>query len=131
MKYVFLKLVALCLAVGIPAAAQSTAATGQMLTLAQAEQLALKNNPRVAVGRLLALAEGQLVREVRAAELPTITGNLTAVDSHAGSRITAGALNNPIVYERVAGGVSVSQLITDFGRTHNLVSSANLRAKAE
>jgi outer membrane protein len=131
MKYVFFRLVALCLAVGIPAAAQSTAATGQMLTLAQAEQLALKNNPRVAVGRLLALAEGQVVREARAGELPTMTGNLTAVDSHAGSRITAGTLNNPIVYERAAGGVTVSQLITDFGRTHNLVSSADLRAKAQ
>jgi outer membrane protein len=130
-RYVVFKLVALCLAVGIPAVGQSTAATVQTLTLAQAEQLALKNNPRVAIGRLLALAEGQVVREVRAGELPTVIGNLTAVDSHAGSRITAGALNNPIVYERAAGGVTVSELITDFGRTHNLVSSADLRAKAQ
>jgi outer membrane protein len=60
-----------------------------------------------------------------------MTGNLTAVDSHTGSRVTAGALNNPIVYERAAGGVTVSQLITDFGRTHNLISSADLRAKAQ
>ncbi len=103
----------------------------QTLTLTQAEQTALKNNPRIAVSKLLALAQGQVVREVRAAELPTISGNLTAVDSHAGSRITAGALNNPVVYERAAGGVTVSQLITDFGRTHNLVGSADLRAKAE
>jgi outer membrane protein len=107
------------------------APAGEPLTLAQAEQLAIRNNPRVAVGRLLALAQGQVTREVRAAELPTITGNLTAVDPHAGSRITAGALNNPVVYERAAGGVTVSQLITDFGRTHNLVSSADLRAKAQ
>ena len=103
----------------------------QPLTLAQAEQTALRNNPRIAVSRLLALAEGQVVRQVRSGELPTISGNLTAVDSHTGSRITAGALNNPVVYERAAGGVSVSQLITDFGRTHNLVGSADLRAKAE
>jgi outer membrane protein len=103
----------------------------QFLTLAQAEQTALRNNPRIAVSRLLALAQGQVVREVRAGELPTISGNLTAVDSHAGSRITAGALNNPVVYERAAGGVTVSELITDFGRTHNLVGSVDLRAKAE
>jgi outer membrane protein len=128
MKHPFLTLVALSLAAAIPATAQSTA---QTLTLAQAEQLALKNNPRVAVSRLLALAEGQVVREVRSAELPTVTGNLTAVDPHAGSRITAGALNNPIVYQRAAGGITVNQLITDFGRTHNLVSSAALRAQAE
>lgn len=104
---------------------------GRPLTLTQAEQLATKNNPRVLIGRLLALAQGQVTREARAAELPTISANLTAVDSHAGSRITAGALNNPVVYERAAGGASVSQLITDFGRTHNLVTSADLRAKAQ
>jgi outer membrane protein len=68
---------------------------------------------------------------VRSAELPTLTGNLTAVQSHEGSRITAGGLNNPVVYARAAGGVTLDQLITDFGRTHNLVGSADLRAKAE
>lgn len=101
------------------------------LTLQQAEQLAIRNNPRIAVARLIALAQGQVTRETRAAEFPTIVANLTAVDSHAGSRITAGALNNPIVYERAAGGISVAQLITDFGRTHNLVSSADLRERAQ
>jgi outer membrane protein len=101
------------------------------LTLWQAEQLALKNNPRIAVGRLLALAERQVSRETRAADLPTITGNLTAVESHEGSRITAGALNNPIVYERAAGGITVSQLLTDFGRTHSLVASSDLSARAQ
>jgi outer membrane protein len=40
-------------------------------------------------------------------------------------------LNNPVVYRRAAGGLTLSQLITDFGRTHNLVGSAELRAKAE
>src|ERR1700760_3339809 len=123
MKHPFLTLVTLSLATAVAATAQSPV---QTLTLVQAEQLALKNNPRVAISRLLALAEGQVVREVRSAELPTVTGNLTAADPHAGSRITAGALNNPIVYQRAAGGVTVNQLITDFGRTHNLVSSADL-----
>src|ERR1022692_1243158 len=124
----------LLLVCSIPIGAQTphpSSPPAQPLTLAQAEQTALRNNPRIAVSRLLALAQGQVVREVRAGELPTISGNLTAVDSHAGSRITAGGLNNPVVYERAAGGVTVSQLITDFGRTHNLVGSADLRAKAE
>jgi outer membrane protein len=138
MKFVIFKNVALCLAMAVPAAAQSTpsapatpAAAPQTLTLAQAEQIAIRNNPRVVVGRLIALAEGQVVRETRASELPMIAGNLTAVDSHAGSRITAGALNNPIVYERAAGGFTVSELITDFGRTHNLISSSDWHAKAQ
>ena len=101
------------------------------LSVADAERLALKNNPRIAVARLLALAQHQVTRETRAAELPSVTGNLTAVDSHTGSRVTAGALNNPVIYSRAAGGVTVSQLITDFGRTRNLVGSAKLQERAQ
>lgn len=111
--------------------ASSSPITARQLTLVQAEQLALRSNPRIAVARLLALAQGQVTREVRSVELPNLTANLTAVNSHQGSRITAGALNNPIVYQRAAGGLTLSQLITDFGRSRNLVSSADLRAKAE
>jgi outer membrane protein len=102
------------------------------MTLQDAEQVALKNNPQISVARLLSLAEGQVTREVRSAELPTATVNLTAVEpSENGARITAGVLNNPSVYERAAGGVTFSQLITDFGRTRNLVSSAQYRQKAQ
>jgi len=109
-----------------------TAGAGAVrLTLADAEKRALINNPRIAVGRLLALAQDQVKRQVRSGEMPTIIGNITAADSHAGSRVTAGSLNNPIIYERAAAGVTLSQQITDFGRTHNLVSSASLRAQAE
>jgi outer membrane protein len=56
---------------------------------------------------------------------------LTGVDASNNSRITAGALNNPTVYQRAAAGVSVNQLITDFGRTANLTASADFAAKAE
>jgi len=101
------------------------------LSLKQAEALALKNNPQISVARLTALASHQVTREVRSSLWPTATGDLTGVDSKDNSRITAGGLNNPIIYERAAAGVWVSQLITDFGRTSNLVSSANLAAKAE
>ncbi len=101
------------------------------LTLYQAEQLALKNNPQISVSKLLALAQGQVTREVRSAELPFATGSLTAVDTRAGgTRIAAGALNNPRVFERAAGGVTIGQLITDFGRTHNLVTSARFSQQA-
>jgi outer membrane protein len=56
---------------------------------------------------------------------------LTAVDAENNSRITAGGLNNPIVFTRAAGGATVSQLITDFGRTTNLVDGARLQARAD
>lgn len=103
---------------------------GPQLTIEQAEQMAIRNNPNISVAHLLALAQAQVTREVRSAEMPTAIGELTAVDAHENSRITAGLLNNPSVYERAAGGLSVSQLITDFGRTHNLVLSAESTAKA-
>ena len=102
-----------------------------MLSVQDAQALALKNNPQISVARLTALASQQVTREVRSSLWPTARIDLTAVDAHPGTRITAGALNNPTVYQRAAAGASVSQLLTDFGRTTNLVASANLAAKAE
>jgi outer membrane protein len=72
-----------------------------------------------------------VVREQRSALLPTAYLSLTGVESSSNARITAGGLNNPIIYPRAATGATVSQLITDFGRTTNLVSSAQAAAKAE
>src|SRR5579859_1972676 len=118
---------------GSPATPQAPPAPGTVmrLTRAQAEQLALKNNPRISVGKLLALAQHQVYRETRAAELPTFSGAITAVDANEGSRIGAGTLNAPRLLEHAGAGVSLSQLITDFGRTTNLVSYSKLREKAQ
>jgi outer membrane protein len=110
---------------------QTIAATPNSLSLKQAETLALQNNPQISIARLTALASEQVTREVRSNLWPTAVANLTGVDSRANSRITAGGLNNPIIYPRAAAGVSVQQLITDFGRTANLAASANFSAKAE
>ncbi len=109
----------------------SAPATPTKLTVQQAEGLALKNNPQISVARLNVLASHEVVREARSSLWPTATANLTGVDAHDDSRIAAGGLNNPIIFERAAGGATVSQLITDFGHTTNLVASANLAAKAE
>jgi len=110
---------------------EPAASSGPRLTLADAERAAIEHNPNISVARLIALAEAQVTREVRSGELPTAQGSLTAVGAHENSRITAGLLNNPSVYDRAAGGLTVSQLITDFGRTHNLVKSAQSNAKAQ
>jgi outer membrane protein len=113
------------------ATSQIAPAGGTPLTLKDAEALAIKNNPQISVAHLLALASQQVAREVRSNLWPTATGNITGVDAESGTRITAGFLNNPIIYERAAAGVTVTQLITDFGRTTNLVASANYSARAE
>src|ERR1700735_649863 len=48
------------------------------LTLAQAEQMAIRNNPRISVGKLTALAEHEVTLETRSAELPTVNAAATA-----------------------------------------------------
>jgi outer membrane protein len=112
-------------------AGDSGTSAGASLTLAQAEATALRNNPQITIGKLRALEAQQYVRETRSALLPTAYLSLTGVDSEEGSRIAAGALNNPILFSRAAAGATVSQLVTDFGRTTNLLSSSQFQAKAE
>jgi len=114
-----------------PSGGAPAAGVGAPLTLQQAEAIAVKNNPQITIGRLRALAAQQYVREARSALLPNAYLSLTAVDANAGSRIAAGFLNSPSLYSRAAGGASVSQLVTDFGRTTNLLSSSEYSAKAE
>ncbi len=114
-----------------PSAPPPSPGVSTRLSSKDAEALAIKNNPQISVARLLALASHQVTREVRSNLWPQAVGNITGVDSEAGTRITAGLLNNPTVYERAAAGVVVTQLITDFGRTTSLISSAKYAEKAE
>ena len=105
--------------------------SGPRLTLADAERMGIQHNPNVSIAHLLQLAQAQVVRETRSADLPTAFANFTAVDAHDNSRITAGALNSPHIFNKAAGGLTVDQLITDFGRTHNLIKSAKSTARAQ
>ncbi len=101
------------------------------LTLAEAEKLAIKNNPRVSVARLLALAQHQVVRETRSAELPTANAAITAVQAEDASRISAGSLTASRLFTHAGAGGGFTQLITDFGKTGNLVASSKLQEKAQ
>src|ERR1019366_1969966 len=103
----------------------------RQLTRAEAEQMAIQHNPRVSVSRLLALAQHQVVREVRAAELPTATAALTAVEAEDASRISAGSLTSSRLFTHAGAGGGFTQLITDFGRTSNMVASSKLQEKAQ
>jgi outer membrane protein len=96
-----------------------------------AERLALKNNPRITASHLLALAAGQVTRETRSGELPQISAAITAEKAEDASRIGAGALTNSRLYTHAGAGGSLSQLITDFGHTRNLVATNKLQQKAQ
>ena len=117
---------ALVLAAAAPLAAQ----TRQRLSLKDAEQQAIANHPQVLAGQYTAQAGSANVREVRSAYFPTVYGSVTGAEAQNGSRIAAGGLNNPIILDRLATGVTASQLVTDFGRTPDLVKSSALQAHA-
>jgi outer membrane protein len=93
--------------------------------------MALANNPRVSVSHLLTLAQHQVVRESRSGELPQLTGSVTAQDANQASRVASGSLSASRLFTRVGGGVNLSQLITDFGRTSNFVASSRLEERAQ
>jgi outer membrane protein len=101
------------------------------LTLAQAQQLAIQNNPQFTAARYYAAAAYQVAPQYKAAYEPTVFGSFTSVGADNGSRLAAGGLNNPIVYNRIGSGLSMGQMITDFGRTSNLIAMAKLQASAQ
>ena len=120
-----------CLGQLVSASPSPSSSNTVRLTVKDAEALALKNNPAISVARLTALASEQVTREVRSNLWPQTYADLTGVDARSNSRITAGGLNNPTVYTRAAAGATVTQLITDFGHTTNMVAGARLQARAD
>jgi len=120
-------LLALALA-GLAAAAPSP----RRLTLQEAEALALSRHPALQSANALQRAALEVPRQVRSRQFPTVFASLTAAGmTNEEARLFAGGLNSPSVFNRVASGLTVSQLITDFGRTSNLAGSADLRAQAQ
>ena len=109
------------LACASPSLAQNP--TPGKLTLRQAEDLALKNHPQVMAAQDLSLAAGEQVREARSAYFPTLNADLTGSQANSEARIGAGALVASRLFDRAGQGITLSQLITDSGRTNNLVAS--------
>lgn len=111
-----------------PAAENKSVST---LTLAEARKLALKNHPQVAAANYRFMAAEEVVKEARAGFFPSagLFGTASGADAD-GERITAGSMTSSRVYNKVAGGLGVSQLLTDFGRTANLAASSKYSADA-
>ena len=102
------------------------------LTLATARDTALRNHPRISRAELEALAANAQVTQARAGFMPTLTFNATAVEAgNDNTRIAAGGLNNPAIYDREADGLNATLLLTDFGRTQHLLDSARLQSRAQ
>jgi outer membrane protein len=100
------------------------------LTLAQAENLAIQHHPQLLAEQNLASAFGQQVVEAKAAYYPTLAGDATRSAGNQQARSGAGMLAMSRLFDRVGTGISVNQLVTDSGRTSNLVASARFRSDA-
>ena len=123
---------AICVLSVVQSFAEGTTNPAPILTLADAQKVALQNHPQIASANYLALAAQEAYKETRSVFFPRANAYADAVAANdQGTRILAGGLNNPAVYDRAAGGVEVSQLITDFGQTANLAASSRLQAQAE
>ena len=120
--------VVLVLGAGDSARAQST--TPVQLTLKDAEVLALKNHPQVLAAQATLLEFNQLVVETRSAYFPMLDGEFTGSGGNPRGRIGAGFLAASSLFDRLGTGIALSQLITDSGRTPNLVASSRLQAQA-
>jgi outer membrane protein len=106
------------------------AQTPPMLTLQQAEEMAVKNHPQIQAAQNEVNFANQQIVINRATYYPGVTGDITGSQGNNLARIGAGDLPASRLFDREAQGVVVQQLITDSGRTHNLVASARFQAQA-
>jgi outer membrane protein len=98
------------------------------LTLGDAERIALERNPRIHAAGSNAEAAAAADDGARAERSPNLVGNLTFVGARNGSRIGAGSINPSSLISRTAGGLRITQLISDFGQTRNRIQAASLDA---
>ena len=101
------------------------------LTLHDAEQIAIRNNPRIRVAQLLARAQHQVYRQTRAGYLPQVIGGAVGADADNGGRFTFDGLRSTRLITHAGGGLDFHQLLTDFGHTSNLIASSKLYEKAQ
>ena len=86
---------------------------------------------RFASRSLQELLAAEEVKENQAAYFPTADAFGDAVDAgNRNTRILAGGVSNPAIYDRVADGLSVNELITDFGQTQQPRRRGQAFAKA-
>ncbi len=106
-------------------------ASAEVLTLAEAESIAIRNHPRVAAARLNAEAARESEKQIKAELKPVLSASLTGSVADHNTVIGAGQLQTPGLFSRTASGINISQTLFDFGRTNALASAARSRASAQ
>jgi outer membrane protein len=100
------------------------------LTLQDAKTMALTNHPQVLGAQNEASYSDQQVIVARAPYFPTVDADLTGSQGNSLARIGAGALAASRLFNRFGQGVVFSQMVTDLGRTQNLVASSRFQAQS-
>ncbi len=100
------------------------------LNLQDAETLALKNHPQVLAAQQNVAAVGQQLVEAKSSYYPVVAADGTGSAGNHDGRIGAGFITNSRLFDRQGDGVSINQLVTDWGRTPNLVAAAKFREGA-
>lgn len=102
------------------------------LTLQEAENVAVANQPRLLAAQLRARASAERIRQARSGLFPTVQANATGtLVADTGTATAAGNLTTSSVSDRFAYGGNLTQLVTDFGRTSALVGSTRATAAAQ
>lgn len=103
-----------------------------ILNLQQAQEIAIKQHPEIISNQYLTKLTQETITQVESSYLPQISGDAIRTFSKSTSRLTAtGEINSPSVYQRGAMGISVNQMVTDFGRTNSLVTAASADVSAQ
>jgi outer membrane protein len=118
------------LVLAVCCAVRTAAQSPPALTLQQAEAMALQNHPQIQAAQHEAAFTNQQIVEARSAYFPTVNADVTSSAANRDARIGAGFLNDPSLFDRFGAGFNFTQLITDLGRTKNLVASSRLQAQA-
>ena len=104
--------------------------TPPRLTLPEAVAIAIRNHPQIQAAQHEANFAHQQVIINRAPYYPIVDGEITGSQANSQARIGAGDLAASRLFDRFGQGAVVRQLVTDSGRTPNLVASARLQAQA-
>jgi len=92
--------------------------------------MAIQSHPQIAAARDTAANLGQHIVEAKAPYYPMVDGEVTAAQGLGDARLGAGALSASQLFNRFGQGLQVTQLLTDFGRTKNLVAQSQFQAQA-
>ena len=103
----------------------------KVLTLSEAEAIAVRNHPRIKAAQLEATAAAEQANQARAALRPTLTWNTVgSIADHESRWGASGNINPSGLFSRTATGININQNLFDFGRTSASVRAAQLRASA-